>query len=423
MRRVSTSCISVALFALVFSCSSGPRADGGELAATGAPWVLATPRKLLPFVSLADGRVLASGGHDGHRTLSSCELFDPETGLWNPTGSMRVPRRNHAVVRLADGRVLAVGGTHGVAMGALADAEVYAPDTGTWTQVAPMVEARNDPAALLLPDGRVLVAGGTDVDRRPLRSAELFDPAGGTWTPASAPAFVRGGSGTAVLLPNGKALFVSGLQAELYDIATGTWEKAGPAGGAAGTHRLGHSVTPLPDGRVLVVGGGTARAASTAEVYDAATGLWTLVAAPSVPREHHAALVARDGAVWVLGGEHYTTGALASVERFDPMTGAWRSAPALTEPRGMPGAWLLPDGAVLLAGGANEAEGMLARAERYVPGGCVPATCEARAGACGVVSDGCGGTLACGPCVADGCVAPGCGEEAGPPVAVGLPRR
>ncbi|ABF92907.1 kelch domain protein [Myxococcus xanthus DK 1622] len=378
MQRFSASCVTVILFAVSFACSAGPRAEDGGNGAAEQGLFLSTPRKLLPFVVMESGRVLASGGHDGSRTLGSCEVFEPETGRWRETGALRTRRRNHAAVRLTDGRVLVMGGSNGLAMGALADAEVYAPDTGTWTEVRPMGVARNDPAAVLLADGRVLVAGGTDVDQRPLRSAELFDPATGMWSAASPPGFSRGGAQTAVVLANGKALFVSGLQAELYDPVTGLWEKAGLTGGAAGTHRLAHSVTLLPDGRVLVVGGTTARAAATAEVYSPETGVWTLVGAPKVPREHHATVVLPDGAVLMMGGEHYTTGALASVERFDLKTETWSSAPALDEPREKLGALALGDGAVLVMGGGNEAAGMLSESERYVPDACVVAPCAAR---------------------------------------------
>jgi hypothetical protein len=403
MRRFSTSCVTVALFALVFSCGSAPRVDAGGMGVSAPGPVLATARRQLPFVTLADGRVLAAGGYDGVRALASCEVFEPATGAWRVTGSLRVSRRGHAAVRLLDGRVLVVGGTQVASLGALAEAEVYEPATGTWTEVRPMAEARHEPAVVVLPDGRVLVAGGTDADRRPLRSAELFDPVAGTWSAAAHSGFARGGARTAVLLPGGKALFVSGLQAELYDPVLGRWEKAGPAGGAAGTHRVGHTVTLLPDGRVLVVGGGTARAAATAEVYSPETGEWTLVAAPAVVREHHAAVVTAEGAVLVLGGEHATTGAVASVERFDPATGTWASAAALREPRGAPGAVLLPDGAVLVTGGVSAVAGLLAAGEVYPAEGCVPAVCPADGGVCGVVPDGCGGTLDCGACG-------GCGE-------------
>ncbi len=222
MKRVSTSRVMLALFAWVFSCGAVPA----------------------------------------------------------PAGAMRTARRNHAAVTLADGRVLVVGGTSLASSGALASAEVYDPATGRWTAVADMAEARNEPAAVLLPDGRVLVAGGSDVDRRPVRSAELFDPETGRWTRTGAPASTRGGARTGVVLASGKVLFVSGLQAELYDPASGQWTKAGPVGGAAGTHRSGHTVTRLTDGRVLVVGGTTSRAAATAELYDPASGRWSLAEGP-----------------------------------------------------------------------------------------------------------------------------------------------
>ena len=53
--------------------------------------------------------------------------------------------------------------------------------------------------ATLLPNGKVLVAGGNGT------SAELYDPALGTWTPTGNLNTVRFGH-TATLLPNGKVL-------------------------------------------------------------------------------------------------------------------------------------------------------------------------------------------------------------------------
>ena len=411
MKRVSTSCVMLALFTMVFSCSSAPPPE--EVWEETVSRGLSTPRKLLPFVTLGDGRVLAAGGHDGNRTLTSCELYDPATGEWRPTGAMRTARRNHAAVVLADGRVLVAGGTFSASFGALAGAEVYEPGTGRWTQVADMGEARNDPAAVVLADGRVLVAGGFDVDRHPVRSAELFDPATGQWTRTGAPTSARSGALTGVVLASGKVLFVSGLQAELYEPASGQWTRAGPVGGAAGTHRSGHTVTVLPDGRVLVVGGATSRAAATAELYDPASGEWRLAAAPGTPREAHGALVAEDGRVLVVGGFHVSSGALASVERYDPAADAWSAEPALQTARRGAGLVRLVDDAVLVVGGTNEVAGTLATSERYVPGMCLPLTCAAAGRTCGAVADGCGGTLECGPCDVEPqrCGAEGCGVE------------
>ena len=410
MKRVSTSCVMLTLFTCVFSCSSAPPPE--DVAEPRSARGLATPRKLLPYVPLGDGRVLAAGGHDGHRTLASSEVYDPATGEWLTVGALRTARRNHAAVRLLDGRVLVVGGTHSASFGALASAEVYEPTTGRWTAVEDMAEARNDPAAVLLPDGRVLVAGGFDVDRHPVRSAEVYEPATGRWTRTGAPLSARGGAGTGVVLASGKVLFVSGLQAELYDPASGQWTRAGPVGGAAGTHRSGHTVTRLADGRVLVVGGTTSRAASTAEVYEPVKGEWRLAAAPGTPREAHGAVLVEDGRVLVAGGFHVSAGALASVERYDPVADTWSAEPALRTARRGAGLVRGVDDGVLVVGGSNDIQGTLATSERYVPGMCMPLTCELAGRTCGAVADGCGGTLECGPCEVEAvCGAEGCGVE------------
>src|ERR1700736_6034621 len=44
-----------------------------------------------------------------------------------------------------------------------------------------LATARYDHTATLLPNGKVLVAGGTDNSFHAVTSAELYDPASGTW--------------------------------------------------------------------------------------------------------------------------------------------------------------------------------------------------------------------------------------------------
>ena len=82
------------------------------------------------------------------------------------------------------------------------------------------------------------------------------------------------------MLANGKVLVTSGLtespatfiSAELYDPATGQWR----ATGNPTTFRLRHTLTLLPNGKVLAAGG---LATNSAELYDPATEGWTLTAA------------------------------------------------------------------------------------------------------------------------------------------------
>ena len=61
----------------------------------------------------------------------------------------------------------------------------------------------------MLANGKVLVAGGFNASSY-LTSAELYDPASGTWTTTGSLNTARGWH-TATLLPNGKVLVAAGL--------------------------------------------------------------------------------------------------------------------------------------------------------------------------------------------------------------------
>jgi len=63
----------------------------------------------------------------------------------------------------------------------------------------------------LLPNGKVLVAGGYNGSTL-VSSAELYDPASGTWTATGSLNTARGRH-TATLLPNGKVLVAGGWMA------------------------------------------------------------------------------------------------------------------------------------------------------------------------------------------------------------------
>ena len=68
--------------------------------------------------------------------------------------------------------------------GYLASAEVYDPASGTWTATGDMAVGRGDFTASLLADGNVLVVGGLNHNGGGVEwaSAELYDPVSGSWT-------------------------------------------------------------------------------------------------------------------------------------------------------------------------------------------------------------------------------------------------
>jgi len=93
-------------------------------------------------------------------------------------------------------------------------------------QTGSLVTARWRHTATLLPNGKVLVAAGEDSSFNFLASAELYDPATGSWTATGSLATPRANH-TATLLPNGKVLAAGGADisvlgsAELYDVGLG----------------------------------------------------------------------------------------------------------------------------------------------------------------------------------------------------------
>ena len=270
---------------------------------------------------LTNGQVLVAGGEFNS---SSAELYDPVTGVWINTGSLGVARYYHTATLLPNGQVLVAGGVNynGSNYVSLASAELYDPATGHWTATGSLGAARYYHTATLLPNGQVLVAGGVNYNGGnyvSLASAELYDPATGHWTATGSLGAARYGH-TTTLLPNGKVLVVGGgtngsslASAELYDPATGHWTATGSLGAA----RYGHTATLLPNGKVLVVGGNGG--VSFAELYDPTTGTWSPTGSLGAdgPLDHTATLLANGqvliaggfyNGVMVVGGELYDLG-------------------------------------------------------------------------------------------------------------------
>jgi hypothetical protein len=152
---------------------------------------------------------------------------------------------------------------------------------------------------------------------------------------------------TATLLANGKVLVAGGYGApniaELYDPATGIWSVTG----SLHEGRLEHTATLLTNGKVLVAGGNSVVA--SAELYDPATGRWTFTGSLNHGRFEHTATLLANGKVLVAGG--IDNADYRSAELYDPTTGTWTLTGSLTNARiGGHTETLLNDGKVLVAG-------------------------------------------------------------------------
>jgi hypothetical protein len=361
------------------------------------------------------------------------ELWDPASGTWRATASLSTLRAKNAALPLADGRVLVAGGAtegrwdkHADKLGfqSYSSAWTFDPRAGSWAKAGLMQAARTDAAAAVLPDGRVLVAGGYFADlvdaakypwlvggapgpgtaqlgaraasvvtaswplRGPLAdvappqppgkvlaTAELFDPATGTWSSTGSLAVPRYGA-SAVTLADGRVL-VAGVDSagvhgydlyvdmgdlgenvgEVYDPRSGRFRVTGeyPARGEYGLRGPSPSATlvALADGGALLVGGyeGDWNMPATVTLrYDPTSNAWSDTGRLGTPRANALAALLPDGKVLVAGGEN-AYGATASAEVYDPVAGTWSPAPAMPEPRTRGAAAVLADGSVMIAGG------------------------------------------------------------------------
>jgi len=183
------------------------------------------------------------------------------------------------------------------------------------------------------------------------------------WSTTGSPAIARGAGQRAVLLANGRVLIAgASISSELYDPATGQWSVTG----SMGTARLRPVLVRLENGKVLAAGGA---GDASAEIYDPATGAWSATGSLREVRQTSAGVLLADGRVLVTGGA-----ASASAEVYDPGTGAWSLGGTMTAIRSggptRPDAkehtsTLLPDGRVLVVGGDDN--GALRSAELYDP--------------------------------------------------------
>src|SRR3989475_2489784 len=193
----------------------------------------------------------------------------------------------------------------------------------------------------------------------------------GTWAPMANLNQPRA-EHTATLLANGTVLIAGGrdaadqplASAEIYDPATGRYTLlASPLPAPV----WGHTATRLDDGTVLIAGGQRgARYRRAAQLFDPASDTFAALTPMSTPRGRHTATLLRDGRVVGIGGTD-GVGPLASLEIYDPTTRTFSLAPsALVVARQDHTATLLPDGRVLVAGG-SDSSGALESAELYDP--------------------------------------------------------
>lgn len=267
---------------------------------------------------LADGRLLVTGGNievgpgESNSGLPNASAYDPFTDSWEGYPDMNDGRWYPTNVTLPDGNVVVESGltTDSGEMNTLP--QVLDVEERTWrdlvvaqTERPPMADIY--PRLFLSPDGRVFKAG-QDPD------TWFLDTAGqGRWIQGPLTAFDRPRLYGPAVFFDGQVLLVGGgdpptNSVEIIDLTRPDpqWRSVAPLAAA----RRHHNATLLPDGQVLVTTGTSspgfndaADAAFAAEAWDPATETWSTLAAMQTSRVYHStAILLPDGRVLVAGG-------------------------------------------------------------------------------------------------------------------------
>lgn len=292
---------------------------------------------------------------------SAARVFDPATGTTTDasiTMSRDVFCAGHSL--LPDGRVFVTGGhLPGTAFGFGAPETDFFTSPTTWTSGPLLDEARWYPTNVPLANGRTLIFGGDVTESDPATSVESYDPISNTITvlPSSAnrdlALYPR-----MHLLPNGRIAWVNHAKTRTFNPNNNLWS------GLVDTMNFGsrgetlNSVALPGLNEIMVIGGANGQNGTTAttEIIDfsEASPQWRYSAPMNAARENGNAVVLPDGTVLMVGGglgpSNYRNPVFFA-ELYDPVAETWTVMDAQVVPRMYHStALLLPDGRVLSAG-------------------------------------------------------------------------
>ena len=260
---------------------------------------------------VVDGKIFVIGGslrleiHEyGDLSLSTVEMYDPETDTWEGKANMPTVRSNVSV-SVVDGKIYAIGGSKlkkyqvhrgfGTQSEELPTVEMYDPATDAWTQKTDMPTPKKTKTCVV--DGKIYAIGGwsTTNEQTQLETVDVYDPAEDTWAKAESMNHAR--CSAAISVVNGEIYAMGGI---------------------------GWPPNRDPSGRYL-----SSLYLSTVEVFNPKTNQWQERTEMSVPKAEHSTSVI-DGKIYVMGGylregETYMT--FSTIEIYDPATDRWTQAP------------------------------------------------------------------------------------------------
>lgn len=283
------------------------------------------------LAQLPDGKILAIGGFQkqpinpngsggGKAMDGKNDIYDPVTQTWETAASLLTGRAGFSTSVLPDGKILVAGGFYlDKSTGSRghtrlsATTEIYDPNTKVWTAGPSMHQPRVLHHALTLADERILVLGG---DNQAL-SGEIYDPRTNTWSMISALDSGYYRSFAAIMLDHNRVLVTGGNQSGwqainncyIYNLSSDSWREIPPLH----IPRFDHTLSLLPDGKVLALGGSgplddppfypTPTILGSGEVFDPVTEKWELREGLLIyQRTRHITVPIRNNEFLIVGG-------------------------------------------------------------------------------------------------------------------------
>ncbi|MCI0668787.1 MAG: hypothetical protein L0Y38_11385 [Methylococcaceae bacterium] len=184
-------------------------------------------------------------------------VYDLPTGVWKPRAPM--PEERSAGTAVALGRFIYIAGGEGPSSRLLR----YDPKQDQWVRLAATQWRRDHSSAVVFHD-RIVVIGGRYPASGELRSTEIYDLEGDTWTPGPSLKVARAGHAAVVdrnkIIVMGGEVILTGrdalADAEILDRLDGEWRSGGEL------PKPLHGMPAVGDGKHLYLIGGSERAAA-----------------------------------------------------------------------------------------------------------------------------------------------------------------
>ncbi|MBN1677543.1 MAG: hypothetical protein JW880_03300 [Candidatus Thermoplasmatota archaeon] len=245
-----------------------------------------------------------------------------------------------AAVESVDGKIFVIGG-YGVGLTSVDTVQIYDVSTGTVTYGAKMIRGVGVAAHALLANGTICVIGGYNQSVGATSGVQFYNPTTDKWSvgPNLAPVALTIVSGVAGA--DGRIYVFGGYYMPnmtlIYDPTDHEWS----FGADNPVPVWAPSLVSVSATEIYVIGGGGTDAGipvDAVRVYNPVSDSWTTVSPMVRPTSWGAATYARNGHIYVFGGDDDISINLGSdyaeIQRYDPVDDEWADLPSsLITPR------------------------------------------------------------------------------------------